>query len=235
MSRVSTNQFRVPYLHERQIESEAELLLREWSEKGHKVSVPIPLEDLVECHLRLPFQVEDLRKRFGGHDVLGAIWFGDGAIRVDSSLDPVLHPEMLGRYNFTIAHEVGHWRLHREHLRRDPAQAMFFNANGEPAFVCRDGDTAPEEWQANHFAGCLLMPRDLLRIAWRQWRGNDDPVSLADLGLNASTSSELEQQIAFERFCRPLADDFAASAQAMRIRLEALELLVKEYQPGLFG
>lgn len=230
----TTSTYRVPYLRENQIEREADLLLREWSEKGHKVSVPIPLEDLVECHLGLPFQVEDLRKRLGGHDVLGAIWFGDGTIRVDSSLDPILHPEMLGRYNFTIAHEIGHWRLHREHLRRDPAQAMFFNANGAPAFVCRDGDTAPEEWQANHFAGCLLMPRDLLRNAWRQWRGNDDPVSLADLGLDASAVSYPEQQIVFERFCRPLANHFTVSAQAMRIRLEELELLVKVFIPGLF-
>lgn len=235
MSRTSTNRFRVPYLRESEIEREARLLLDEWSEPGHAVSVPIPLEEIVECHLRLAFHVEDLRKRFRDYGVLGAIWFSDGTIRVDSSLDPVEHPQMLGRYNFTIAHEVGHWRLHREHLRRDPTQAMLFRANGEPAFVCRDGDTVPEEWQANYFAGCLLMPRDLLRKAWRQWRGNDDPVSLADLGLNASTSSELEWQIAFERFCRPLADDFAASAQAMRIRLEALELLVKEHQPGLFG
>lgn len=231
----TTSTYRVPYLRERQIERETELLLGEWSEKGREVSVPIPLEDLVECHLRLPFHVEDLRKRFGGHDVLGAIWFGDGTIRVDSSLDPVVHPEMLGRYNFTIAHEVGHWRLHREHLRRDPSQAIFFKTNGEPAFICRDGDTVPEEWQANAFAACLLMPRDALRKAWRHWTGNDIPASLADVGLNASTSSEHEQQIAFERFCRPLADDFAVSAQAMRIRLEALELLVKEYQPGLFG
>lgn len=227
--------YRVPFLRDSQIEREAELLLCEWSEKGNEVVLPIPLENLVECHLGLPFQVEDLRTRFGGHDVLGAIWFSDGTIRVDSSLDPVEHPEMLGRYNFTIAHELGHWRLHREHLRRDPSQAMLFTANGAPAFVCRDGDTAPEEWQANAFASCLLMPREMLRKAWHRWRRNDSPVSLADLGLNASAASEPDQRMAFERFCRPLAVEFAVSAQAMRIRLEALGLFVKEYEPGLFG
>lgn len=235
MNRVVTNQFRVPYLRESEIEREAELLLDEWSETGHEVSMPIPLDEIVECHLRLAFHVEDLRKRFGDHGVLGAIWFSDGTVRVDSSLDPVEHPEMRGRYNFTIAHEVGHWRLHRAHLRCDPSQAMLFKANGEPAFVCRDGDTVPEEWQANYFAGCLLMPRDLLRNAWRDWRGNDAPVSLAELGVCPSTAPEKDREIVFERFCRPLAERIAVSAQAMRIRLETMELLVKEYKPGLFG
>ncbi|RMD63490.1 MAG: hypothetical protein D6826_04805, partial [Alphaproteobacteria bacterium] len=112
MASGSYQKHRVKFLHEKQIEREAKLLLDEWAEKGHEISVPIPLDELVEIHLLLPFEIVDLRSQFGGHDVMGAIWFNDGTIRIDSSLDPHKFPHLRGRYNFTVAHEVGHWRLH---------------------------------------------------------------------------------------------------------------------------
>jgi hypothetical protein len=226
---------RVRFLPEKQIEREAQLLLDEWAAQGHEVGIPVPLECILESHLQLGFELEDLRARFGGHDVLGAIWFADRVVRIDSSLDPVEHPAMLGRYNFTIAHEMGHWRLHRDQLLNDPNEAMLFEAGGGPAFVCRDGDRAPEEWQADNFASCLLMPRELVRSAWRDWRGTDDPVAVADLDVgDFHGDREKDEQMAKERFCREFADIFEVSAQAMRIRLEKLELLVQEIEPGLF-
>jgi hypothetical protein len=226
---------RVPFLTERAIEEHADLLLAEWTAKGHKVAVPVPLDDLVELHLQLTYEVEDLRARFSTGDVLGAIWFNENVIRIDSSLDPHDNPAMLGRFNFTLAHEIGHWRLHREHLRADPDEAVLFEANGRPAFVCRDGDRRPEEWQADQFAGCLLMPRSLLRAAWEQWLDTDEPVAIGEIHMATVTGDRrADEHVAFEQFCRPLADRFAVSAQAMRIRLQALELLVKEKQPSLF-
>ena len=42
------------------------------------------------------------------------------------------------------------------------------------------------------------------------------------------------ERVAMEQFCKPLADQFAVSAQAMRIRLEVLKLLVREIEPQLF-
>ena len=234
MSRGSTNHYRVPYLHEKQIEREAQLLLDEWAESGRTVTAPVPVNEIVDDHLRLSLDFDDLRGHFGGQDVLGALWFDDPKIRVDLSLDYVANPSMRGRYNFTVGHEVGHWRLHREHFRNDLNQQMLFTEKGSPAFVCRDGDSAPEEWQANYFAGCLLMPRNLVYTAWQEWRGNDAAVGLADLEITAVVGDrERDERIAQERFCRPLAEKFEVSAQAMRIRLEKLALLVKEVHPGL--
>jgi len=37
-----------------------------------------------------------------------------------------------------------------------------------------------------------------------------------------------------EQFCKPLAERFEVSAQAMRLRLQKLELLVKKVTPRLF-
>lgn len=74
----------------------------------------------------------------------------------------------------TIAHEIGHWILH---INQDEADGITRqltlnlgnfgnNETREEPFVCRGGaaDTkiASIEWQAQYFAGCLLMPRSIL-------------------------------------------------------------------------
>ena len=42
---------RVKFMPPIHIEREAKLLLDEWAEKGHEITVPIPLDELVEIHL----------------------------------------------------------------------------------------------------------------------------------------------------------------------------------------
>lgn len=226
---------RVPFLHDKVIEEHADLLLAEYAEANGAITIPVPLDDIVELHLKLTYEIDDLRARFGSPDVLGAIWFNENIIRIDASLDPHNDPRLLGRFNFTLAHEIAHWRLHREHLRGDPNEASLFEANGKPAFVCRSSEKPREEFQADEFAGCLLMPRKLLRSAWSDWRGTDDPAALTELDVPSLGGDRKSQEhTAMERFCRPLAERFEVSAQAMRIRLQALGLLVREIEPGLF-
>lgn len=50
----------------------------------------------------------------------------------------------------------------------------------------------------------------------------------------AVTEEEAENLAAMEEFCAPLAKLFEVSPEAMRIRLEALELFVHERQGMLF-
>ncbi len=59
------------------------------------------------------------------------------------------HPN---RRRYTIAHELGHFCLHR-HLRRRFEDKIFF----------RGGEANKPEWQANDFAGAILMPEDKFR------------------------------------------------------------------------
>lgn len=235
MRRALAQKERVPFLTEKVIEEHAQLLLHEWAAKCGELTLPLSLEDIIELHLGLTYEIDDLCSRYGKSDILGAIWFNENMIRVDRSLDPHENPSKLGRYNFTLAHEIAHWRLHRSHLRDDPAAASLFEPNGEPAFVCRSTDKPREERQADQFAACLLMPRRELRDAWLRWRGTDDPVVIATLPIGDYHSDrKANEEMAMDRFCRPLADQFGVSAQAMRIRLQALDLLVKELEPRLF-
>ena len=71
----------------------------------------------------------------------------------------------LGRYSFTVAHEIAHHVLHRD---------IFLKAQSDQSIMCRGGARRPiEEVQADRFAEALLMPRDVVcggfkRVRWRR-------------------------------------------------------------------
>ena len=243
---------RVPFLTDSAIEAESDLLLAEYALGRRAVlAPPVPIENILELHLQLNFSVMDLRAELGVPNVLGARWVDTATVGVDRSLDPVVNPAREGRYHFTLAHEVGHWRLHRRHFLADHDQAKFAGGHADaPSYVCRDGSKAPEETQANRFAACLLMPRAMLRAAWQEQQGDDQPLVLPDLC--ATRPELLTQEIARRNFepvtkedaddmilegaARPLAQRFRVSPWTMRIRLEELGLLCrKPPEPGLFS
>ncbi len=234
---------RVPYLTDSAIEAEANLLLAEYGrDHGVVAAPPIPIEAILEIHLQLPFGLMDLQKEFGIPDVLGALWVDTGRIGVDRSLDPVVHPAREGRYNFTLAHEVGHWRLHRRHLLADKTQSHLGDTpEVDPSYVCRDGSKAPEEVQANKFAAFLLIPTVMLRAAWQDRQGGDRPMVLEDLRREQpelltqeialrhhepATDEEADTMI-LEGAARPLSQLFKVSPSTMRIRLEAMDLVCR--------
>ena len=83
----------VPFLREEVIEGEAELLLAEFGrEHGDVVCPPVPIDEIIELHLKLEFELRDLQTLFGFGDVHGAIWFRERLIAVDEQLDPARHP-----------------------------------------------------------------------------------------------------------------------------------------------
>lgn len=226
----------VPYVPEVRIERDADALIAEYAHRtGAPVAGPVPVEDILELHLGLTFAIEDLAALFGTDGVLGAIWFNEKLVRIDTRLDPSENPSRLGRYRFTLAHEIGHWRLHRTYYREDPTQAALFDGRGQPAVVCRAGEKKiPVEWQADTFASYLLMPKALIVAAWQEWRGNLDPVILADLAPVPAADGRDPADVTLDRFSKPLAEQFEVSAEAMRIRLEKLGLLMHERPNTLF-
>jgi hypothetical protein len=165
----------VPYLADEIIEDDAALLLAEYARaRGIVIAPPIPIEDIVEKHLKLGIEFDDTHKLFGvprsglEPDILAAIFFDDRRIVIDESLDPEENPVKEGRYRFTLAHEGGgHWRLHRNLFAKDPAQIALFGAPAIASFISRSSNAKNrEEWQADFYASCLLMPRKLIFSAW---------------------------------------------------------------------
>jgi len=241
----------VPYLSEQAIERDAEALLHEYaSTRGVTVKPPIPIENIVEKHLKLRIEFDDTHKLLGvprpafDPDILGAIFFPDRRIVIDESLDPEENPAKEGRYRFTLGHEGGgHWRLHRHLFAKDEAQTAMFGVLAAPSFVCRSSNAKKrEEWQADFYSSCLLMPRKLVFAAWdavfpdRKQRVLQPRTPLrhpfveiprAICSIDLLEVSEKDNNI-LDEFVRPFADRFLVSPIAMRIRLEKLGLLLRQ-------
>ena len=239
----------VPYLADEAIERDSVSLIEEFEHaRGVTIEPPIPIEDILEKHLKLRVEFDDLHARHnvprpenGQTDILGAI-YGDGSIFIDESLDPEENPVREGRYRFTLAHEGGgHWRLHQHLIKEDTAQASLFGDDGAPKFICRSSQAKERvEWQADFYASCLLMPRKMVFAVWDEFFPDRKQrvlqpktpiehsfVEIPKYGFQLSgqmLECETEDE-ALERFCKPLADRFLVSPIAMRIRLEKLGLL----------
>jgi hypothetical protein len=249
--RVSIPSSEVPYLTKRTIEQETMVLLAEYGERFERVvEPPVPIDEIIELHLKLTFELRDLQQLFGLGDVHGATWVNEGRIVVDASLDPHDNPRMLGRFRFTAAHETGHWRLHRPHYLKNTSQMKLFDESADkPAYICRSSARKERvEWQADFFAACLLMPREMIVKAWEERRGSLKPMALDDLRKHEAEISSPRiarrgglgpdratmDTALLDWYGRPLAEQFQVSPEAMRIRLEELRLLVRDKQPTLF-
>jgi len=242
---------RVPYIAEETIERDAEALLAQFAHaRGMAIRAPIPIEDIVEKHLKLRVEFDDLHRRLGvprnasgGAGIFGAIWLKTGLICIDESLDPEEYPSIEEFYRFTLAHEGGgHWRLHRPLVLANTGQGSLFADAPQPTVVCRTSQAKERvEFQANLYASYLLMPRKLVMQAWCQFE-NDYPRVL----MPRDTEDEILLARAWDRVrdseaTGMLAMQFLVSRTAMRIRLERLGLIHREglgtrnvARPGLF-
>lgn len=109
--------------------------------------------------------------------------------------------ESKNRQRFTKAHELGHFMLHRGgslFIDKD-FKTMYRPSSNVPS-------TEMNEWEANEFAACILMPEHLVREEMRK--------ILIDYTDEDSNNSWIEQ----------LAKKFEVSISAMSIRISRLGL-----------
>jgi hypothetical protein len=125
--------------------------------------LPIPVEDIADSYLGLLVRdVDDLAVAPGapvlavGQSLSGLLLPDRGEIWVDAREASQWPP----RRRFTIAHELGHWQLHRKR-----PEAVFCRASAvdEGDQHADPGPERDDEWEANVFAAALLMPAQALR------------------------------------------------------------------------
>lgn len=146
-----------------------------------------------------------------------------------------------GRARFTLAHEIGHWVLHRPlFVAKAKELSLFGPADDEFEFVGLNKAIFPdgsrrgvrrEEWQANRFAVDLLIDADVLRAefvmrfrapviarATQEWRyRSKDRRGHARLLASAFVDTH-----------RPLREIFGLSTEAMAIALESRGYAVEQ-------
>jgi len=140
-------------------------------------TLPVPIEEIADSHAGLLVcDVEDLNRAPGaprlgqGQALSGLLLPIVGEIWVNAEEARQWPP----RRRFTIAHELGHWCLHR-----DAESNMFCRSSAVEAAPSENRPPLPlEEEQANAFAAALLMPARLVQQEYV--RCNRDFVSLCD-------------------------------------------------------
>ncbi|MGD0821017.1 MAG: ImmA/IrrE family metallo-endopeptidase [Desulfomonilia bacterium] len=142
---------KVEYLSYDQIARAADDFLEERS----ITEVPVDIERIIEYDLRLDIiTIPGLFKNF---DIDGFITGDFSAIYVDESI----YTNRPNRYRFTLAHELGHYVLHKEILGQVPITSISewkrYQANLSP------NDRSTIEFQGYAFGGLLLVPRHHLQ------------------------------------------------------------------------
>jgi Zn-dependent peptidase ImmA (M78 family) len=123
-----------------------------WSE----LIIPIDVEKIVESRLKLTIQPKHNIRRETDMDAY--LLIDRTGIVVDH--DMFMDERYLNRLRFSFAHELGHYFLHEYIYNK-----MLFNSVREWRDFFKnisDFDYKNYEWQANEFAGRLLVPRDEL-------------------------------------------------------------------------
>ena len=251
MTAKGIGRFKIPYVRQEEVDTDVDLLLAEYAHKFSPVlQPPVPVEEIVEAYLELELQFMDMLGEFKTDKIHGALWVNERRIGIEQSLEPDTYPKMLGRYRFTLAHECGHWRLHRRRFqRRVVTQRSLLPDNPKrPEYICRDGDTDPIEVQADMYAATLLMPAAMVRRKWCELTVHGGPISFDELrdGRIPLSQSDIEHRMKFkdgpdvelqsmlEVAAMPMAEAFEVSPPAMKNRLLKLNLFVKTKEKTLF-
>lgn len=128
------------------IEAKAEDILAEVY-NSEKITPPIDLGKIAQ-----KFNVSLQKVKFKEPDAIGQFDRSKNAIYVTNG-------EFLPRMSFTIAHELGHFILHKEKLKETFWRFDFLNL---------DIQDKKEEAEANVFAASLLMPKNLVFSWWNK-------------------------------------------------------------------
>jgi Zn-dependent peptidase ImmA (M78 family) len=92
----------------------------------------------------------------------------------------------VNRRHFTIAHELGHYFLHKEEIQKElfvdgdnvlEGGAMLFRKDDQPA--------TQFEIEANNFAASLIMPEGLVKRAWGKLKDVDDCARVFSVSVEA--------------------------------------------------
>jgi Zn-dependent peptidase ImmA (M78 family) len=220
---------KVPFLTRGAIEQVAEALLkRALADRSHQL--PIDLDCVVYDHLcendGLIFLEDQKLGSEGGYEILGRTELIAGRILVCASLK-ISDPR---RFRFTVAHELGHWMLHRPLRLMKRTNAELFPE--DTVFVSSTVSESrvgiglePHEWQANCFASHLLMPRPALRQEFANRFGDCPIVRPERTPLRTHSRRVARDSIGGSV---SIADAFAMSIEATAIALEEMRLVVDE-------
>ena len=192
------------YKTNKQINSDVESFL---SQYHPSLELPIPIEEIIDLKLRI-----DIIPIPGLKEASNRVGLNiDAFISSDFkhiSVDENIQYNVYKRYRFSLAHEIGHRMLHGYLYN-----LYEFSSSEEWIVII---NSMPEktrkmvEFQANEFAGQLLVPPSLFEEAY------EDALEYNKVAFNIMPKEEIAKEFAFAT----LAEKFAVSEEVIRIRFQ---------------
>lgn len=186
---------------------------------GDLAHLPLDMISIAELELKLdlvPF--DDLYTKFNADAAIMADFTG---IYVDAETYQLIDaaPEWkLNRLRFSIAHEVGHWAMHRAEF----AERSFSDFSEFARWTGENGGRKYDiEREANEFAGRLLVPIEQLRGLFEEFAESADHFLSSDWRLDP----EIRRSAA-----KRLSQKFGVHGDAMLVRFDREELWREPFQ-----
>jgi ABC-type transporter Mla MlaB component len=185
------------FLARDQVDASAASLLRKYARRTkRKIEPPIDIDGIGEILLDLRWEYSFIEGQ--PPQTLAALYPSEKIVRLSEAFAERF-TAVPGLERFTKGHEIGHWVLHVNEASLSAPRLSDESARGELVF-CRDDNKDWTERQADWFAASLLMPEEWVVRFVRQCERID----------HAAVAR--------------LAEAFGASREAMRIRLENLNI-----------
>lgn len=196
-----------------QINAEAESFLTAYHPSK---SIPIPIEEIIDLKLQIDvIPIPSLKDAFAevGLDIDAFIASDFASI----SVDKFIQEKRNNRYRFSLAHEIGHMLLHGYLYKKFEFKTIdqWTAAIGQMPFQ----DQEIVEWQADEFAGLVLVPRVVLKDEFKKALKETEDL----LKISYKNKPELVTSI----LVRSLAVKFTVSEYVIKIRFERDGLLSK--------
>lgn len=216
----------IPVLSRTDIEEWAEQFVNYFGPKCTKAPQPTPLPTICqklkdEHGVNFVFGI-DLGNSPQGYKYRGRFHIPSTTIYIDKSLewnDP--------RFNFTLAHELAHFVLHRKietKILITEKEAEISDTNRQLILDQLQSDNPRDwiEWQANKFASSLLLPRHTIPQAVIKKQ--------KDLGVNRRLGTiyfdrQSDNIIFYNSIMDYLVETYETSKASIRIRLRELNIL----------
>ncbi len=160
-------------------EQEADAIREKYNPDGLS---PFPHEKIIEDHPELKISFFDMEE----DNVSGAILFNIER-KIFHIFINSLKPK--SRQHFTLAHELGHFFLHKESIKTEEIMIDGEKSldGGKILFLLDEEKSTCLEIEANHFATNLIMPASLVVEAWERLKKIEDCAEVFNVSVIAMT------------------------------------------------
>lgn len=223
----------VPLLNYKQIEDIAYQVLVDVCPERLNQCKPIPVDLIMEKSFGLHIEAQtmmpdgsilgqtyfqDREDFFCTEDISNICWKKILVRRKTVVIDSYVYENQPQRFSFTAAHELGHWILHQSFYTQNTEVAARTQSLARKNITIRP--KTPIEWtefQADNFAGCFLLPRDIVRPVVKKY--------LEDYKLHYKALLNFENPMMrslFIELTETVAKTLGVSRDCAHIRLERL-------------